>query len=161
MTEIAKASGVSRQTVYSHFPARESLIEAVADRALDRATSAIDSALDSSDDPRTQLANLIPAWWGAVAEHARVLGALSDHLGGSDEVSVHDFHGPILARLEDLAKRGQEAGQFDRECSPYWLASAYLGLVHTAAAEVAHGRMDGSEALAALGTSIPRVFGAN
>ena len=159
MAEIARASGLSRQTVYAHFPSRESLLDAVAGRALDHATTAIDAALAPGDDPLTQLRKLIPAWWGAVAGHARVLDVLGEQLAGNDSAAVRNFHGPILSRLEDLALRGQSSGKFDRGASPGWLASAYLGLVHTAAAEVAQGRMASADALAALETSIPRVFG--
>lgn len=161
MAEIAKASGLSRQTVYSHFPSRESLLEAVADRALTQATSAIDAALESTGDPTTQLKNLIPAWWETLAEHAHVLGVLGNQLAQSDGGGVRDFHGPILSRLEVLVRRGQKAGQFDREASPAWLASAFLGLVHTAAEEVAQERMERANGLAALETSIPRVFRAD
>jgi hypothetical protein len=73
---------------------------------------------------------------------------------------VHDFHRPILERLERLIRRGRRAGDFDAETPVDWLAAAFLGLMHTAAAEVAAGRLDEAEAGRALERTIPRVFGA-
>jgi len=159
MAEIARASGVSRQTVYSHFPSRESLLTAVADRARARALGAIDSALDEGGDPLDQLTRLVPAWWETVGEHAQVLGVLGDALSAVDEAPGDRFHDPILERLRDLAVRGQASGTFDAAVSADWLAASFLGLIHTAAEEVARGRMERDQALAALELSIPRVFG--
>jgi AcrR family transcriptional regulator len=159
MAEIAKASGLSRQTVYSHFPSRESLLEAVARRALDQAVSAIDASLESASGPSAQLVALISAWWDSVGENAHVVDALGRQLSEIDGKDSHQFHGPILHRLEDLATRGQAAGEFDQTLPATWLASSFLGLVHTAAGEVASGRMPKDEALKALEASIPRVFG--
>lgn len=159
MAEIAGAAGVSRQTVYSHFPSRESLLEAVAERALEQATAAIEDALGSAEGPGAQLTALIPAWWEKVADHAHVLEALGDQLDVKDSRSVRAFHDPILERLTDLAERGRRTGEFTAAPPDGWLASSFLGLVHTAAEEVAHGRMSRSEARAALEDSIPRVFG--
>jgi AcrR family transcriptional regulator len=159
MNEIAKASGLSRQTIYAHFPSRESLLEAVAERALDRAVRAIDEALESGTDPGEQLMALIPAWWETVGEHAHVVSALGQQLSEIAGKTPQQFHGPILDRLALLATRGQEAGEFERRVPPSWLAGSFLGLVHTAADEVASQRMSDAEALAALRISIPSVFG--
>lgn len=159
MAEIARSSGVSRQTVYAHFPSRESLLFAVAERARDRAVASIDSALGGGGEPAGQLNRLVPAWWETVGEHAHVLGVLDAELSDLDGGSTHQFHEPILERLEDLAARGQADGSFDGSVTAEWLAAAFLGLVHTAADEVARGRMDREEARAALEASIPNVFG--
>ena len=159
MAEIARASGLSRQTVYSHFPSRESLLTAVGDRALGKALAAIDEAMETGDDPGGQLTRLIPAWWETVGHHAHVIGVLGDQVTMGDGKEIRRFHEPILERLEDLARRGQEAGEFDDAVSPGWLASAFLGLIHTTADEVAQGRMDPGAALTALENGIPRLFG--
>ena len=56
-------------------------------------------------------------------------------------------------------RRGQRSGDFDRKPSPAWLVAAFLGLVHTAAGEVAAGRLDAADAERELERTIPRVFG--
>jgi AcrR family transcriptional regulator len=157
MAEIAKAAGVARQTVYAHYPSREALFAAVAERALAETTAAIDAARPQDGSPPEALDRLIAAWWGSVGRHARVLEPLAEAI--SSRAEVHDFHAPVLERMIRLISRGQRSGDFDREASPDWLAAAFLGLMHTAADEVAAGRLDEAAAGEDLARSIPRVFG--
>lgn len=151
MGEIARAAGVSRQTVYAHFESREALLTAVASRALEQTLAAIDAAAPEQGPPAEALDRLVAAWWGSVARHARVLEALAGTLTSHTE--VHDFHAPVLARVEALAARG-----FDGP--PRWLAVAFLALMHAAAHEVAAGRLDDETAGEQLRVSIARLFSA-
>ena len=158
MAEIAAAAGVARQTVYAHFDTRAELLSAVAERALARATEAIDSAAPAEGPPREALDRLVTAWWDTVTQHARVLEALASAY--PDHRAIHELHGPILERLTRLVRRGQRSGDFDPGLPATWLASAFLGLVHVAADEVAAGRLGDAAAGRALGLSVSRVFGA-
>jgi AcrR family transcriptional regulator len=158
MAEIAAAAGVARQTVYAHFESRDALLDAVAERALAEAVAAIDAAELERGAPADALARLVPAWWETVSRHARVLEALAAAFPGTED--VHDFHSPILERLERLVRRGQRAGDFDRRLPAAWVAAAFLGLMHSAADEVAAGRLGDEAARAALERTVPRVFGA-
>jgi AcrR family transcriptional regulator len=158
MGDVAAAAGLSRQTVYAHYSSREELLGAVARRALDRTLAAIDEAEPEKGSPVAALARLIDAWWGNVARHARVLGALGQAAGR--DADLHAFHEPVLDRLVKLIRRGRRSGAFDRTQSDAWLATAFLGLMHTAADEVAAGRMTAEAAGRELARTIPRVFGA-
>ena len=157
MAEIAAAAGVARQTVYAHYQAREALLAAVAERALSQALEAIDAAEPERGPPIEALDRLVAAWWETVARHARVLEALAATYPSAE--AVHDFHSPILERIEGLVRRGQRARDFDHRLPTNWLVVAFLGLMHTAAEEVAAGRIDATDAGRALQRSILRVFG--
>jgi AcrR family transcriptional regulator len=158
VTAIAVAAGVTRQTVYAHYNSRAALLAAVAERAMGETVAAIDAAEPERGDPGEALDRLVAAWWERVARHARVLEALAAALPTG--AAVHDFHAPVLARIEALVRRGQAAGEFDRGLPAGWLAVAFLGLMHTAAEEVAARRLKPAEAGRALARSVPRMFGA-
>lgn len=157
MSEIAAAAGLTRQTVYAHYQSRDALLTAVAQRALAHTLAAIDAAEPEHGPPVEALDRLTAAWWSTVARHARVLDALAAGYPSHD--AVHDFHAPILERLERLIRRGQRTRHFDRRLTAGWLAAAFLALIHAAAEEVAGGRIDPAQAGRALERTIPRVFG--
>ena len=157
MGQIARAAAVARQTVYAHYDSREALLTAVAERALDRTVAAIDAAEPNRVPPILALDRLIRAWWESIERHARVLEALAQGFRSAEE--VHDFHSPILDRVERLVRRGQRAGDFDRRLAPGWIATSFLALMHAAAEEVAAGRHSEATAGQALERTVPRAFG--
>ena len=64
------------------------------------------------------------------------------------------------ARLEQIIRRGQRVGDFDRTLPFAWLAVAIVGLVRTAAEQVAAGHLTTSEAAALALDSTLRLCGA-
>jgi AcrR family transcriptional regulator len=155
---IAAAAGVTRQTVYAHYPSRDELLAAAVGRVTEEAVAAMDAAdLDEGPAPAALL-RLIDAG-RRISE--RYPGLLL-HVGSSPvsaEVE-HERHAPVTDRLARVIRRGQETGEFDRRLSVDWLAAVTIGLGHAAGNEVAAGRMSGEQAAAALRTSLLRVFGA-
>ena len=63
-------------------------------------------------------------------------------------------------QLERLVERGQRTGDFDGALPAAWLAGAVIGLGHTAADQVAAGRLTADEAYAAFRASALRLRGA-
>lgn len=155
MEEIAGAAGVARQTVYAHYPSREALVRAVADRTLAQTVAAIDAAHIDEGQPAHALDRLVSASWQTL-ERYPLLMHLRAPMTPEEE---HALHGPILERLDRLIGRGQRAGDFDRRLPPAWLLAAFLGLAHAAADEVGAGRLSAEDASRVLRISVARAFG--
>lgn len=152
MEDIAAVAGVSRQTVYAHFPSRDALVTAVYQRMTDEVLAAMDAAhLDEGPAPAALL-RLLEVSWRTFDRYP----PLPPPPGSADA----ELHQPIHDRLTRLIVRGQRAGEFDPEASPEWLFAATVALGHTAWAEVTAGRMSAAEAAAAVQASILRVYGA-
>jgi AcrR family transcriptional regulator len=152
--EIAEAAGVSRQTVYAHYPSRETLLNAAIDRVAAEALAAMDAADLDHGSPTAALLRLVEAGWQTFERYPQLL-----HMSPEDAQAERDRHEPVRERLERLIKRGQQTGDFDRGLSPTWLTAVTIGLGHAAGEEVAAGRMAADEATVALEHSILRVFG--
>ena len=155
--DIAKAAGVTRQTVYAHYPSRERLIDAVLERALAETVAAIDAAEPNKGDPAEALDRLVSAGWQTL-ERYPLLMDLRAPMSAEEE---HELHRPILDRLERLIRRGQRARIFDQRLPPTWLLAAFLALSHAAAEEVRAGRMTADDAARSLRRTVRRVFGIN
>ena len=152
--DIARAAGVSRQTVYAHFPSREALLDAVVERATAEAVAAFESAGLDEAPPAEALIRLLDAGWQAGARYP-FLWHLPSVSAGQDL----DRHGPVVDRLQDIIRRGQESGDFDRGTSPGWLVTAALALGRAAEDEVKAGQMTIEEATTAVHHSFLRLFG--
>ena len=111
MDEIARAAGVSRQTVYAHFPSRDALIDAVIERASAEFTGLLDG-LDLDQAPPAQaLTRLLDAGWQTAARYPFLW--LQPAVDPGKDASRH---APVLDRMLDIVRRGQASGDFDVWC---------------------------------------------
>jgi len=154
MEDIAKAAGVSRQTIYAHFPSREALLDAVLDKAVTEVSAALEAAGLDDAPPAEALLRLLDAAW-AVAAHYPSLWFLPPVSQDEDLAR----HGPLVERISGLIRRGQESGDFDRAMSPSWLLAAMLSLGRAAEQEVKAGRMTVADASGAVRRSFLRLLG--
>ncbi|MBO0836439.1 MAG: TetR/AcrR family transcriptional regulator [Actinobacteria bacterium] len=152
--DIAKAAGLSRQTVYAHFPSREALLDAVIEGAAAETAAAFDGAGLEGVPPAEAVIRLLDAGWRVVARYP----FLWLQPGVSHDKDA-ERHGPLLERLSDLIRRGQESGDFDPTLSPEWLLTAGLALGRAAEEEVKAGRMSIEEASSVVHRSFLRLFG--
>jgi AcrR family transcriptional regulator len=155
---VAAAAGVSRVTVYSHFPTRPALLEALAERVIGRAAQAIAAANPASGDPADALDRLIEAAWGKLDRNLQLFTVGRAELSADALRQAHEqIDAPILA----LIKRGRRLGVFRKDLSARWLLATYYALIHAAADEVNAGRLGGHEALTSLKRTIGAAFSAD
>jgi AcrR family transcriptional regulator len=155
MEEIAKAAGISRQTVYSHFPSRDALVNALLAQVTERVVAAI-AAADLDTGPAAEaLLRFLEIGWQAFEGDPFLLHLSSPPKSPDQELDQHE---PIIGPLEQLIRRGQRAGEFDPNLPVSWLLAATIGLGHAAGEEVRAGRMKPDAAIDTLRRTIPRLF---
>ncbi len=156
MEDIAAAAEVTRQTVYAHFPSRDALIAALLHAAGAETVAAIDTARLDTAPPADALRQFLDIGWQLIRRYPFLLApALTRSPPGSS-----DPHHAGTARLEQIIRRGQGAGDFDRALPAAWLTAAIIGLFRAAAEQVAAGRLTTSKAAAMLLDSTLRLCGA-
>jgi AcrR family transcriptional regulator len=156
MEDIAAAAGVTRQTVYAHFPSRDALIAALLYALGAETVAAIDAARLDIGPPADALRRFLDIGWALIRRNPHLLGpALTGNPPGSEEP-----HDAGVARLEEIIRRGQRLGDFDRALPASWLAVAIIGLFRAAAEQVVAGRLTTTEAAPMLLDSTLRLCGA-
>jgi AcrR family transcriptional regulator len=157
MEEIATAAGVTRQTIYAHFPSRDALIAAILEIAGVELVSALDNADLDSRTPPEALSGFLDIGWQLLRRHYPLL---LDTPNAHTLVVRENPNHAVSTRLEQIIRRGQRTGDFDRTLPASWLAAAILGLGHTAAEQVDSRGLTTRRAGAVLRESALRLCGA-
>ncbi|MFG3252539.1 TetR/AcrR family transcriptional regulator [Streptomyces sp. NPDC048172] len=156
MEDIAAKAGVTRQTVYAHFPSRDALMAALVEGAAAEYAELLDEADLDTAPPAEALARFLDAGWRFLGRYSLLLNATAARVPRPDP----DPHDLVPPRLERLIERGKRSGDFDVSLPVGWLAAAVLGLHHAAAGEVAAGRLTSAEAEELCLASTLRLCGA-
>jgi TetR/AcrR family transcriptional regulator, mexCD-oprJ operon repressor len=156
LAEIARVSGLTRTTVYSHFATREELLEELLRQAVDHAVQVIDASNPASGPADAALQRVLAASWQQVAYLAPLGEAISRLLGDR----AAELHLPVEQRLTALLSRGRREGTFRRDLPARWLLATYFALVHAAGREFASGGNTASEVEQFLTDTVLRVFAA-
>lgn len=150
MAEIARQAGVVRATIYVHFPTRETLIEAVTERAIAEVSAAIATAEPDRGEPVEALRRVVATTWEKLGRY-HPLVAINTQL---PDAELRHRHAPVLGALEPLIQRGQKEGAFRADVPVAWHLSMLLALMHAASAEVQGGRLPAAEAEAAVTATV-------
>ncbi len=147
MSEIARRAGVVRATIYVHFPTRESLLDAVMERAVTQVADATRGADPHRGEPVEALERVLKATWRELARFHALLALNTARLSAEE---LHRRHLPVLDQLEPLIERGQSQGAFRSDLPVAWHLAVIRSIVHTASHEIQGGRIPESEAEAAM-----------
>jgi AcrR family transcriptional regulator len=154
MEDVARAAGVSRQTVYANFGSRDALLDAVVERAATEVTAVLDATGLEDLSPAEALVRLVETGLMASARYPFLW-----HLPAVTPEQDMERHAPVMGRLRELIRRGQEAGELDAGLSADWLLAAGLALGRAAEDEVKAGRLSAEDAADAVRLSFLRLFG--
>lgn len=155
---IAGAAGVTRQTVYAHFPSREQLLLAVVERITEEAVAAMDAADPGSGPAADALMRMLDAAARVTGRYPVLLRVISTHPVSSQ--ADHDRHTPVADRIGRVIQRGRKTGDFDNRLPVDWLVAATIRLSHAASEEQDTGRLSAPAAQDALRVSLLRMLGA-
>jgi AcrR family transcriptional regulator len=151
MSAIADGAGLTRTTVYRHFPSREELARALFDQVVAEAAGAVEAIVAAEADPERFL---------------RAVAATFVQLG--DRYRFLDRHQELVARwrrelpedepLHRWAARAARDGVLRPGVTPAWLVGALSGLAGAAFDEVQAGRASVEDAAAVLGDTVVAAF---
>jgi AcrR family transcriptional regulator len=156
LVEIAKAAGVSRPTLYAHFPTREDLVAAAVRRALDETQREIAAADLDRGTATEALDRLIGAGWRSLGRRLEIARLAFDVLAGE---RLREVHQEALEPFRRLILRGQRAGELRDDQPVDWMVTVLYSLLHGAAMEVIAGRLEEGAAAELIRGSALAAFG--
>jgi len=146
LERIARAAGVSRATLYTHFRDRDGLLDALTARSVAEMTAAIAAARPDDDTAGEAIDRVVRAAWSTIGRY-RGLVIVNRRL---DPAELRVRTAPATALVRRVIIRGQAAGEFDPDLFAEWLLLVLLDLIHSASRQVTAGTMTAQEAERAL-----------
>jgi len=155
ISAVAVQAGVSRVTVYAHFPTWQALLEAAVERAVRRTMAALQSVHPDDGPPVEALDRMIAAAWQHLARYEAMAAAVAELLSPEAVTRTHQAaHHTVGA----LAERGRADGSFRTDLPAGWLVTASIALVHACSDGVRAGHIDERDAVRILTTSVRDLF---
>jgi TetR/AcrR family transcriptional regulator, mexCD-oprJ operon repressor len=154
VSEIARAAGVGRVTLYGHFPNRADLVDAALAKAIADGHAALDG-IDLTGDPQQALARLIGSSWLLVNRSRALLLAAQDVLPPG---RIRELHAGPAERVATLVERGRQEGVFRTDLPTSWLVGVLHSVMHSAADEINAGRVTADHAAAYITATVQAAF---
>ena len=136
MREIAVASGTGRTTLYRHFPDRDALVAAIADRIFAEARVLTARALsEAGDHDPVEVMSDLSVELAGLGDRYRFLAQLPHHDRLADRDDAARRRAPLLRYLRAAQGNGRIRSDLDAE----WLLDALTALVTQAVASSQSG----------------------
>lgn len=154
LSEIARAAGVGRVTLYAHFASRAEVVDAAMSRVIGQGNEALD-AVDLSGDPLVALARYVEVSWQLVDQARALLVAAQRELPAG---RIRELHSGPAARVETLLARGRAEGVMRTDLPIAWLVNVLHAVMHSAADEIRAGRLTSDHAAAHITATVLAAF---
>ncbi len=148
ISAVAARAGVSRVTVYAHFPTWEALLEAAVERAVRRTMTALEATHPDDGPPVQALERMLTAAWQHLARYGAMAQAVAEQLSPQAVTRTH----------QAVHQRGQVDGSFRTDLPGAWLVTACIALIHACAQEVRAGRIRERDAARILTATVRDLF---
>jgi AcrR family transcriptional regulator len=155
ISAVAARAGVSRVTVYAHFPVWEALLEATVERTVRRLMTALEAARPTEGPADEALERFIATSWQYLGRYQAMAQAVSERLRAE---AVTRTHQAAYQALSSLLARGQAEGSFRTDLPADWLAHASIALMHACTDGIRAGRIDPDDAQRIITISIRDLF---
>ena len=142
LNEIARAAGVGRVTLYSHFDSRPGLVEAVVARAIGHSDELL-GGVDLSGDPVDAMRRLMEATWELTLRYGALVVA-AEHVLPADR--IHDLHEAPAVRVQQLLRRGRRQRAFRTDVPVAWQVATIQAILHAGSAAAYRGEISAHEA---------------
>lgn len=136
MSEIARAAGVSRVTLYSHFPTREALVDAALRRGFGHTGEVLGDLALEEGRPSEALVQMLRSSWQVLEHHRNLYAVASTALSPAQ---LRAYAEPVLGRIEQLIERGRQAGEFRVDLPLDWLVATTYAVMHMGAEQLRSG----------------------
>lgn len=138
LERVAAHAGVSRTTLYHHFPGRDALLDALTDRSVSDIRAALENARPTEGAAAEAMTRALQSAWH-VAGRYRGLMLVNPRRLGPEELRRRLE--PVLESIRSLIVRGQRSGEFDSQLPADWLLGLLTDMIHAASAQVSVGSM--------------------
>jgi AcrR family transcriptional regulator len=155
VSALASEAGLSRPTVYAHFPNRERVLEALVERTVRQAMATLEAAEPERGPALAALQRLLATGWEEIGRHEAIGAASAGQLSADAMRRTHESARAVIRRL---VERGRREGAFRTDLPTGWLITSSLALIHAAAEDVRAGELDAQAALDVLTTTVSELF---
>ena len=155
VSALASEAGLSRPTVYAHFPDRRRVLEALVERTVRQAMATLEAAEPERGPALAALQRLLATGWEEIGRHEAIGVAAAGQLNAEAMRRSHESARAVIRRL---VERGRREGAFRSDLPTGWLITSSLALIHAAAEEVRAGELHAQAALDVLTATVTGLF---
>ncbi len=133
--EIAARVGISKGTVYLHFPSKEDLVAAIFERDTQKLVERVETILSSALTARGKMEAILQFLSGSLFnQRMQLLYSLSDSAELrrtflEKKACMRDIWEQLSARMTSVLEEGKAAGEFDKTIPTAVMLSAFFSLL--------------------------------